>query len=427
MDLKKFVDKVKIFLKAGDGGDGCVSFRREKFVPMGGPDGGNGGRGGDIYIVASKDINNLVNLALNPHIRAEDGEDGKGSNMDGKNGRDFFIYVPCGTVIKDENENFISELLNDGQNFLIAKGGRGGRGNSSFKSSTNQAPRFRELGEKGEEKTIILELKLIADVGLVGFPNAGKSTFLSRVTKATPKIANYPFTTLSPNIGVCFHKEKNFIIADIPGLIEGASKGKGLGYEFLRHISRTKLLLHLVDPYGFYDVEPVEGIKILENELKRYSEELLRKERIIVVNKSDLTKSKDVWQKIKKKYRNRKIFLISSVTGEGINELLDYVIEKLDKVEIKDDKPINECKEPKIIKIEKAFWVEKRGSKFYVYGKKVENLVARTDTSNENAIKKLFDIFKRTGVIKSLLKNGIKNGDTVVIGNVEFEWKDDKN
>lgn len=422
---KEFLDKIKLYLKAGDGGNGCVSFRREKFVPLGGPDGGNGGKGGDIYIVASKDINNFIHLSFKPHIRAEDGEDGKGSNMDGKSANDTFIYVPCGTVVKDENENFICELLKDGEKFLIAKGGRGGRGNSSFKSSVNQAPDFREMGEKGEEKTIILELKLIADVGLVGFPNAGKSTFLSRVTKATPKIADYPFTTLSPNIGVCFYKGKSFIIADIPGLIEGASKGKGLGHEFLRHISRTKILLHLVDPYGFYDIDPLNGIKIIENELKEYSTTLSKKKKIIVINKADLTGSDEVYLKIKKKYKNRKVFLVSSVTGQGIQELLDYLVSIIDKISLEDEKENLNERKVKVIKVEKAFSVEKKNGKFYIYGKKIENLCARTDTSNENALRRFFNILKKIGVVKELFKNGIKDGDTVVIGNFEFEWKDE--
>jgi len=421
---REFIDKVKLYLKAGDGGNGCVSFRREKFVPFGGPDGGNGGKGGDIYIIASKDINNLIHLALRPHIKAKDGEDGKGSNRDGKNAPDTFIYVPCGTVVEDENGNFICELLNDGERFLIVKGGKGGRGNNAFKSSINQAPDFREMGEKGEEKTIILELKLIADVGLVGFPNAGKSTFLARVTKATPKIADYPFTTLSPNIGICFYKEKSFIIADIPGLIEGASNGKGLGHEFLRHISRTKVLIHLVDPYGYYDTDPLNGIKIIENEIKKYSNELYKRERIIVVNKSDLTGAREVWINIKKKYKRRKVFLISSHTGQGINELLDYLLERIDKIKFSDNDKKHIVREVKIIKVEKAFSIEKKDGKFYIYGKKIENLCSRTDISNENAVKRFFNILRKIGVIKELLKKGIKNGDIVIIGDQEFEWKE---
>lgn len=423
--IKEFVDKVKVYLKAGDGGNGCVSFRREKFVPKGGPDGGDGGDGGDIIIKASSSYNTLTHLAYNPHLRAENGEDGGSSNKKGRRGEDLIVYVPCGTIVKDEEGDVVADLLREGSFFVAAKGGKGGKGNAHFKSSLNQAPTIRELGEKGEEKTLILELFLIADVGLVGFPNAGKSTFLARTTKAKPKIADYPFTTLKPNLGICFYKEKSFVIADIPGLIEGASKGKGLGHEFLRHIERTKILLHLVDPLGYYDIDPIDSVKIIENELKEYSPKLLRKKRLIAVNKADLPQAKDVFERLKKRYK-RDVFLISSVTGLGIEKLLDRILKLLT---LHKYEPLEESKsvEPtqRIVKVEKGFEVEVKDGIFYVKGKNIERIVSITDLNNEESVKRMYNIFKKIGVVKELKKKGIKEGDTVIINNIEFDWKDD--
>lgn len=422
MEIKNFIDEVKIYIKAGDGGNGAASFRREKYVPFGGPDGGNGGKGGDVYIEASKDFNTLTHLALNPHIRAERGEHGKGSNKYGKKAKDTVIYVPCGTVVQDINGKIIADMINHGDRILIAKGGAGGRGNAMFKTSTNRAPDFAEKGERGEEKTILLSLRVIADIGLIGFPNAGKSTLLSRITNATPQIADYPFTTLNPNIGVCFHKGKTLVVADIPGLIEGASEGKGLGHEFLKHISRTKLLIHLIDPSGFYDIKPLDSVNIIAKELKKYSTDVYLKERILAVNKSDITGAEEVYKKIKSKFKKNRVFLISAVTGKGINEMLDYVISKIDKIKVKYEKiEIN----PDILKVNKGFEIVKKNDSFYVYGESIEKLVYRTDINNETAVKRLLNILKKIGLIKQLLKSGIKEGDTVVIGGTEFIWEND--
>lgn len=418
--IKDFIDFVKIYVRAGKGGDGCISFRREKYVPKGGPDGGDGGDGGDVIIKASSSFNTLTHLAFHPHITAEDGGNGGGANKKGKDGKDFFVMVPCGTVVKDENGTVIADLVNDGDEVVIAKGGKGGRGNASFKSSTNQAPVVRELGEKGERKTLILELMLIADVGLVGFPNAGKSTFLSRVTSARPKIADYPFTTLKPNLGICVHKERSFVIADIPGIIEGASTGKGLGHDFLRHIERTRLLLHLVDPVGYYDVDPVSSIKIIENELKSYSPALVKKPRMIAVNKSDIPGAEEVFKKIKQKYK-KNVFLISSVTGSGIEKLLDKIIEKLSSFKLEEKKVESSVK---IVKVEKGFDVEKKDGVFYVKGGSVERIVSMTDTTNEQSLKRMYGILNKIGVVKELKKKGIKEGDIVIISGIEFEWSD---
>ncbi len=420
--LKDFIDVVKIYVKAGNGGNGCVSFRREKYVPKGGPDGGDGGDGGDVVIVASKSYNTLTHLAFHPHIKAEDGGDGGGGNKKGKDGDDCFVYVPCGTVIKDVSGEVIADLTRDGDRVVVAKGGRGGRGNAAFKSSTNQTPLVRELGEEGEKRTLILELMLIADVGLVGFPNAGKSTFLSRVTSAKPKIADYPFTTIKPNLGICIHKNVSFVIADIPGLIEGAWKGKGLGHEFLRHIERTKILLHLVDPLGYYNIDPVSSIKIIEDELKNYSEKLIKKPRIIAINKSDLPNADEVFKKVKKKYR-RDIFLISAVSGSGISELLDFIIKKLSEKD--DDNDYKKEEKLRVIKVERGFEIEQKDGVFYVKGRSVERIVGMTDKENEESVKRMYKILSRIGVIKELKKRGIKEKDTVIIGSYEFEWKDD--
>ena len=290
--MSKFIDEAKIWVKAGDGGNGCVAFRREKGVPKGGPCGGDGGDGGSVYFVAKKNIKTLIDFHYRRHFTAENGAHGSGNNREGKKGKDLIIPVPCGTVIKElvnGKEKIVADLVEEGEKVLIAKGGKGGKGNTHFKSSTNRAPKIATRGEKGEEKYVKLELKLIADVGLIGYPNSGKSTFLSRVSKARPKIAPYPFTTLAPNLGlVKLDDLRSFVIADIPGLIEGASKGKGLGIKFLQHIERTKILVHLID----LSVDNVvERYQNLRKELSSYSEELLKKKEIVVGNKIDLPSS----------------------------------------------------------------------------------------------------------------------------------------
>ncbi|MGC9070997.1 MAG: GTPase ObgE [Elusimicrobiales bacterium] len=421
--IKGFIDIVKIYVKAGKGGDGCISFRREKYISKGGPDGGDGGDGGDVIIKASKSYNTLTHLAFHPHIKASDGKAGGGGNKKGKKGDDCFVYVPCGTVIKDVSGNVIADLVEDEDEVIVAKGGSGGRGNACFKSSVNQTPLIRELGEKGEEKTLILELMLIADIGLVGFPNAGKSTFLSRVTSARPKIADYPFTTLSPNLGICIHKNVSFVIADIPGLIKGASQGKGLGHDFLRHIERTKILLHLVDPLGYYEIDPLSSVSIIENELKSYSERLIKKPRIIAVNKSDLPQAYDVFKRIKKKYR-KDVFLISAVTGSGIQELLDLLIER---ISIRADNEVYEKEEKvKVVKLEKGFEIERKNGVFYVKGRSVERIIGMTDKDNEESVKRMYKILAKIGLVREIKKMGIKEGDSVVIGGYEFEWENNR-
>jgi len=322
--MVRFIDEAKIWIKAGDGGDGCVAFRREKFVPKGGPSGGNGGKGGDVIFRAKKDIRTLIDFHYRQHFKAEDGRNGEGNNREGRSGEDLIIPVPVGTVIseiKDGNESFLADLAEDGAEYVVAKGGKGGKGNASFKSSTNQAPRKATKGEKGEEKYLKLELKLLADVGIIGYPNSGKSTLISRVSSARPKIADYPFTTLAPNLGVVDLGDlRCFVIADIPGLIEGASEGKGLGHKFLRHIERTKVLIHLVD---LSVPDALKRYYNIREELAKYSEKLYKKPEIIAGNKIDLDISKKNIEIFREQFKD--VYFISALTGEGVRQLMEAV------------------------------------------------------------------------------------------------------
>jgi len=316
-----FIDKVEIFVKAGDGGNGCCSFRREKFVPKGGPSGGDGGKGGNLIIKVDRHLKTLLDFQYRHHFRAQKGENGKGNKRTGKDGADLILKVPPGTLIKEKGKN-LADLVENQQSFLVVKGGKGGRGNACFATSTNQAPRYSEKGEKGEEERLTLELKLIAEAGLVGYPNSGKSTLLSRVSAARPKIAPYPFTTLEPILGVVRLEEgESFVLADIPGLIEGAHKGAGLGDEFLRHIERTKALVHLVD---LAEPDPASRYFQLRNELKLYNPLLLEKPEILVANKMDLLEAKENLKNFKKEIKKEAI-PISGLTGKGVKELIGKV------------------------------------------------------------------------------------------------------
>jgi len=322
----KFVDEAKIYVKAGDGGRGCVSFRREKYVPRGGPDGGDGGKGGDVILRASKDRHTLLDLKFNQHWRAERGGHGSGNNRTGKNGADVEILVPMGTVVRDlESGEILGDLTEEGQVCVAAKGGIGGKGNTHFKSAVNQAPRFAQDGMPGEERTITLELKLIADVGIIGFPNAGKSTLVSAVSAARPKIADYPFTTLKPNLGVVQYGDlESFVVADIPGLIEGAHHGAGLGTQFLRHVERTLLLLHLIDLSRVESKGAWNDFEIINKELSSFSSALGERDQIVVLTKTDLPHVSRMVEKEIKSFRERDIpvLTVSAVTGEGLKELM---------------------------------------------------------------------------------------------------------
>ena len=343
-----FTDYVKIIAKAGNGGNGAISFRHEKYVAAGGPDGGDGGKGGDVYFIVDQDANTLIDFRYKKKFKAENGNNGEGARRFGKSGEDLYIKVPIGTIVKDaKTGRVLADLSEKGQKALILRGGRGGKGNSNFATATRQAPRFAQDGEDGEEKELILELKLLADVGLIGFPNVGKSTLLSIVTDAKPKIADYHFTTLDPNLGVV-KKEygDSFVIADIPGIIEGASEGVGLGIQFLRHIERTRLLLHVIDVSGSEGRDPVEDFYTINEELKKYSQKLSERKQIMVANKIDSMQDESLYNNLEKlaKEKGLEIFKISAATNVGIKELMNHVsqvlktLPKENLVEIKDEK-----------------------------------------------------------------------------------------
>ncbi|HEY6873367.1 MAG TPA: GTPase ObgE [Geobacteraceae bacterium] len=329
----KFVDEVKIHVKSGDGGAGCVSFRREKFIPLGGPDGGDGGKGGDVIFQVSPHLATLLDLRHKPHLKAGRGKHGMGKDRHGANGEELTILVPQGTVIRDsETEEILADLAEPGQSVVLLKGGRGGQGNARFASATNKAPKFAQPGEPGEERWLRLELKLMADVGLLGFPSVGKSSFIAKVSAARPKIADYPFTTLAPNLGVVEYKNyRTFVIADIPGLIEGAHQGAGLGHRFLRHVERTDLLLHILDLSWMPDRDPIREYQAINQELLLFDAELAKKRQIIVINKIDLPAVRENLPQVLPWFTERglKVFPISAATGEGIPPLLDEIARNL--------------------------------------------------------------------------------------------------
>ena len=423
-----FTDYTKIIIKSGDGGNGAATFRREKYVAAGGPDGGDGGKGGDIYFQVDKDKNTLIDFRYNKKFKAKNGENGSGSNCNGKYGEDLYIKVPIGTIIRDAQTNkVIADLSKPNQIELVLKGGRGGRGNSHFKTSTRQAPRFSEDGDKGEEKEVILELKLLADVGLLGFPNVGKSTFLSKVTDARPKIANYHFTTLEPNLGVVKTKDGDgFVIADIPGIIEGASEGVGLGIQFLRHVERTRLLLHFIDVSGQEGRDPVQDYKTINEELKKYSEKLSNKKQIIVANKIDIMQDDSGLKELEKmaKKDNIELFKISGVTGDGVTELLDRVttvLKTLPKEEMVEET------EKVVYTLEEddgkqEFTVRKEGDTFIVEGKAVNRLMGRINIDDNESMYYFQKKLKELGIEAELKKQGICEGDYVKMLNWTFEW-----
>ncbi|MCM2268163.1 MAG: GTPase ObgE [Elusimicrobiales bacterium] len=419
-----FIDTAHVYLKAGNGGNGASSFRREKYIPYGGPDGGHGGVGGSIWFVATSNVTTLREIAFHPHITAEDAAPGGGNRRDGANGEDKTLYVPLGTVIKKDGV-ILADLKEEGQRFRAAKGGRGGRGNTAFKTRFNTAPKISENGEPGEEYEAWLELSVLADVGLVGFPNAGKSTLLSVISAARPKIAGYPFTTLNPNIGMVSHKGKSFAAADIPGLIEGAHDGKGLGDVFLKHILRTKLLVHLVDPAGFGDMKPEKAVKVIEKELKDYHPLLGKKTALLAVNKSDLPEAEKVHELLQKKFKKREVFLISAATGKGVSKLLDRIIKLLPEIKQADlYKPESAAAGPLAGKTG-GFRIEPDVEGTYVVkGARIEKLIAMTNFAQPDSWDRLRRIFRTIGLDKALKKAGAEEGNMVRILNREFQWSD---
>lgn len=419
-----FIDKARIHVRGGKGGNGAVAWRREKFEPAGGPFGGDGGDGGSVIIKADEGLSTLLDFKYKKVYQAEHGENGKSKRKFGKDGEDTIIKVPVGTLIKDDKTNtVIKDLKKNGDSYVIAKGGRGGRGNARFATSTRQAPNFAEPGTKGEDKAIILELKLIADIGLIGFPNVGKSTILSILSAANPKIANYHFTTLKPNLGVVeVDKGKSFVIADIPGLIEGASKGIGLGFEFLRHIERTKALVHVLDISGIEGRDPIEDFYKINEELSEYDIKLEEKVQVICANKSDLPGADDNLIRLKKELlpKGYKVFEVSAATKKGVKELkygMWDLISKIDRnYETYDDEYIEEVYE------EESIIVYKEGDKYFVDGEYIERLLEKTYFEDVDSLRYFQESIRRNGIVEKLEELGINEGDTVIICGYEFEF-----
>ena len=427
-----FVDKAKIFISSGKGGDGHISFRREKFVNNGGPDGGDGGKGGDIIFKVDEGINTLADFHYGGKYKAENGQDGNKRRCHGKNGQDLVIKVPEGTVIKEANSGqVIADMSGDNKEMVILKGGRGGNGNMHYATSTMQAPKYAQPGQPALELEVLLELKVIADVGLVGFPNVGKSTFLSKVSNAKPKIANYHFTTLSPMLGVVDLKDaRGFVVADIPGLIEGASEGLGLGHEFLRHIERTRVMIHVVDAASTEGRDPLEDIEAINNELKNYNADITQKPQVIAANKIDMLpegEQAEIIQKIRDKYEplGVKVFATSTLTGKGIQELLYYISKVLSEI---NEKPVVFDQEffPETMArtADDAFTVEYDSDEkeFVVEGPKIEKMLGYTNLESEKGFAFFQKFMADNGILDELEKLHIQEGDTVRMYGFSFEY-----
>lgn len=422
-----FVDNAKIYIKAGDGGNGRISFRREKYAPNGGPDGGDGGNGGDVILIVDENMRTLMDFRYRRKHKAGNGEEGGSNDCFGKSAENLYIKVPAGTIVRDsESGAVIADLRKDGDFIVAAKGGKGGKGNAQFATPTRQAPRFAQPGEKGEERWIELELKLIADVGLVGFPNVGKSTFLSIVTSAKPKIANYHFTTLVPNLGVVdLGGGRSFVIADIPGLIEGAHSGVGLGHDFLRHVERTKVLVHILDVSGTEGRDPMEDFEKINEELKLYSEKLSKKPQLVACNKMDIPGAEENYRKISEilTAKGYEVFAISAATRSGIEPLMNRtynILENLKEIE----EPVEEITELVYHKNtdEKQYNIRKENGVFVVEGKLVDQLLASVNLEDNDSIKYFQKVLRKRGIIDELKRLGVKDGDTVRMEELEFEY-----
>ena len=418
-----FVDEVVLKVKAGDGGNGCTSFRREKYVPMGGPNGGNGGKGSSIIFKVDKGLHTLLDLKYQKEIKGKKGENGKGSNKFGSNAEDIYVKVPLGTVIKDTDTGLIiADLTKENDEVVVAKGGRGGRGNTAFKTHSNTAPNFSENGEPGEEKVLKIELKMLADVGLVGLPSVGKSTFLSKISAAKPKIGAYHFTTLSPNLGMVRTKDnRSYVVADLPGLIEGASEGVGLGDKFLRHIERTRIIVHIVDMSGI-EGDPYDNYLVIRNELNSYSEKLTKKEEIIVANKMDMPDSEENLKEFKKKIK-KDVYEISAINNTGIDELLIVIANKLDEISEEDLYTEDEIESHILYKFkeEQPFIITKEDDIYVIHSDRIEKLFKMTKFTDEG-VRRFSNKLRRMGVDEELRKMGIQEGDLVRIDNYEFEY-----
>lgn len=421
-----FIDRAKIIVKAGNGGNGMSSFRREKYVPKGGPSGGDGGRGANIALVGDADLNTLIDFRYKRQFKADSGVNGQTSNMHGRGAEDLFIKVPPGTLIKDEaTGQVLGDITAPGQTIIVARGGRGGRGNARFVNSVHRAPTFAELGEPGEERSLVLELKLLADVGLLGYPSVGKSSILSMVSAAKPEIAAYHFTTLSPVLGVVSIGEgQNFVLADIPGLIEGAHEGVGLGHDFLRHVERTKVLIHVLDVSGLEGRDPIDDFHKINNELKLYNERLFRRPQLIAANKMDLPEARENYQRVAQYMTSlgHEIYPVSAATGEGLTALMqraftmlgEYVEEPLNIVEAKVYEAAPE--------VEFSIKRDDDGA-FVIEGENIEKLVAMTRFNDEEGVRRFQSIWRKLGIDEELRARGIQEGNTVRIRDMEFEFR----
>lgn len=422
-----FVDEVLLKVEAGRGGDGCLAFRREKYIPMGGPFGGNGGKGSDIKFVVDEGLHTLIDLRYMKVVKGEKGENGSGKNQNGKNAKDVIIKVPQGTIVKDNDTGLIlADLKNHGDEVVVAYGGRGGRGNTAFKTQSNPAPNFAENGEPGEFRNLKVELKLLADVGLVGMPSVGKSTIISMVSKAKPKIAAYHFTTLHPNLGVVKVKDgRSFTIADLPGLIEGASLGEGLGDKFLKHIERTRVIAHVIDISGFEGRNPYEDYVTIKKELENFDPTLLQRPEVIIANKMDGEKAKENLEEFKKKVKDKEIFEVTAILDEGLEPVMTHIADILDKIPTK---PLYEEEDYESFvlykfKKEEPFTITKEDNVWVVKGKEVEKLLMMTRFGTDEAEARFANKLRKMGIDDKLVELGVQEGDLVRILDYEFEFK----
>ncbi len=421
-----FIDEVNIKTIAGAGGDGCTAFRREKYVELGGPFGGNGGRGSNIILKVDENLRTLIDLKYNKIIKGMRGENGQGKNKNGKNAKDIIIKVPPGTVVRDSDTNLlVCDLKKQGEECIIAKGGRGGRGNTAFKTHSNPAPNFSEKGEPGEERYLKIELKLLADVGLVGLPSVGKSTILSKISRSKPKIASYHFTTLNPNLGVVKTKDgRSYTVADLPGLIKGASLGQGLGDKFLKHIERTRVIAHIIDMAGTEERDPYEDYQTILKELEDFDPKINKKEKLIIANKMDIPSAKENLIAFKEKVKDTKIFEVSALNEEGLDPVLTYIADLLDKIQVT---PIEDEEYEDYIlykyKKEEPFEIEKEGEIYIIKGKQIEKLFRMTKFNTDEGILRFAKKLTKMGVDEKLEELGAKQGDIVKILDYEFEYR----
>ena len=420
----QFVDKARIVVKAGNGGDGCVAFHREKFVAQGGPSGGDGGRGGDLVFVADPHMSTLLDFKYQRHFRAENGENGKAELSTGHNGKPLIVGVPIGTVVRDvESGAILADMSEQGKERVVLRGGNGGRGNARYATPTRQAPNFSQPGQKTQEREVELELKSIADVGLVGLPSVGKSTILSVLTAAKPKIAAYHFTTLSPNLGVASRHGRSFVLADIPGLIEGAAEGAGLGHDFLRHIERTRMLVHVLDISGSELRDPLDDYVKINEELSKFSPQLTEIPQLVAANKTDLPEAEGNLTRFREAFPNVEVFPVSAATAQGFDALLDRVVQVLDTLP-----PVKRYEETELSDApgyEHGFHIEKaEDGAFVVTGGDVERLLDTTDPNSEESMRRFQQMLVKTGIISALREMGASDGDSIRLGEWEFDFVD---